>query len=227
MRRKWFEESKALEMSTIMDGNSRLSKALDLHPAVLEYIISLNPHDFARLRNPLMRRLMPPRIKLKRVAVMAGVTVARLLTEIHRIAGKELTPQDVEIISESDNEPSSRLERNHSDSWRPAWVDSAAPVVVDLLPSDERLDTDPVRPISLAIKSNPANTTILIKHKWEPQPLYDVWAKCGVEHFAEQRGPNEWWIYVRKNEETTQSKQVDVERSHPYTTNEDGESSVR
>jgi hypothetical protein len=213
-------------MSTIVDENSRLSKALDLHPAVIEYIISLNPNDFSRLRNPLMRRLMPPRITLKRVAVMAGVTVANLLTEIHRIAGKELTPEDVDVISESENE-ASRLRRNHGDSRRPSWADSAAPVVVDLLPSDEKLDIDPVRPISLAIKANPANTTILIKHKWEPQPLYDVWAKCGVEHFAEQQGPHEWWIYVRKNEAKCQGEQVDVGRSNPCTTNKDRTSSAR
>ncbi|MBE2223127.1 MAG: hypothetical protein IAF02_16415 [Anaerolineae bacterium] len=41
---------------------SKLSKALTLHADVLPYIISLNPHDFERLNNPLMRQLMPPRI---------------------------------------------------------------------------------------------------------------------------------------------------------------------
>ena len=41
---------------------TRLKEALDLDPRVAEYVISLNPHDFERLRNPLMRRLMAPRI---------------------------------------------------------------------------------------------------------------------------------------------------------------------
>ncbi len=45
---------------------------------------------------------------------------------------------------------------------------------------------------------NPVGTVILIKHKWEPQPLYDVWDRVGVEHFTTQIGDDEWWIVVRK-----------------------------
>lgn len=40
--------------------NTRLKEALGLDPRVVDYIVSLNPHDFQRLRNPLMRRLMSP-----------------------------------------------------------------------------------------------------------------------------------------------------------------------
>ena len=39
---------------------------------------------------------------------------------------------------------------------------------------------------------------ILVKHKWEPQPLYDIWIRTGIEHFAEQQSADEWWIYLRK-----------------------------
>ncbi len=59
-------------MSIEVDESSKLSKALRLHPDVLDYIVSLNPHDFKRLYNPLMRRMMPPRISLARVAEMTG-----------------------------------------------------------------------------------------------------------------------------------------------------------
>ncbi len=51
-------------MSQVIHANTRLNKALELHPQVLDYIVSLNPHDFRRLHNPLMRRLMSPRITL-------------------------------------------------------------------------------------------------------------------------------------------------------------------
>lgn len=57
-----------------MNGNTRLSKALDSHPDVLEMIVGLNPRDFSRLRNTRMRRFMAPRITLRRVAAMAGVS---------------------------------------------------------------------------------------------------------------------------------------------------------
>ena len=57
-------------MSPIINANTRLNKALDLHPQVLDYIVSLKPHDFQRLHNPLMRRFMSPRITLGRIAKM-------------------------------------------------------------------------------------------------------------------------------------------------------------
>ena len=37
-------------MAILVDGESRLSQALALHPDVLEYVVGLNPHDFRRLQ---------------------------------------------------------------------------------------------------------------------------------------------------------------------------------
>lgn len=47
-------------MRADVGSNTRLKKALDLDPRVVDCIVSLNPHDFQRLRNSLMRRLSPP-----------------------------------------------------------------------------------------------------------------------------------------------------------------------
>ena len=65
-----------------LSGETQLSHALDAIPGALDYIVSLNPHDFKRLRNPFMRRYMSPRIRLRRVAAMAGVPEERLLREL-------------------------------------------------------------------------------------------------------------------------------------------------
>jgi hypothetical protein len=67
--------------------DTRLKEALDLDPRVVDYIVSLNPHDFQRLRNPLMRRLTSPRIMLSRVAAMAGVPVGELLEGVAALGG--------------------------------------------------------------------------------------------------------------------------------------------
>lgn len=74
-------------MRAAVGSNTRLKKALDLDPRVVDYIVSLNPHDFQRLRNPLMRRLMSPRITLSRVAVMAGVPVGEPLEGVAALGG--------------------------------------------------------------------------------------------------------------------------------------------
>ena len=70
---------------------------------------------------------------------------------------------------------------------------------MDLLPLDEALNADPMPPVMVPLEALPPGGVLLIKHKWEPQPFYDVWSKMGdVEWFSEQIGPDEWWIWVRR-----------------------------
>ena len=187
-------------MSLLVNEDSPLSKALELHLDVLEYIVSLDPHDFTRLRNPLMRKLIPPRITLRRVATMAGADVVEMLEQIHRIAGSPLYDEELDLLR--GRVPSNTAERAvTSDPVLPDWAMVGRPVLVDLLASDSRLDADPMLPINRALNTNPVGTVVLIKHRWEPQPLYDVWDRIGVEHFASQIKEDEWWIVVRKTKD--------------------------
>ena len=184
-------------MAIKVDESSKLSEALKLHPDVLEYIVSLNPHDFTRLRNPLMRKLMPPRITLARLARMTQTPVLELLASIHDIAQTPLTGEDRRVLAQ-------RLAAQSAASlpWSPTpappWIDHKVAQVIDLLESDARLDADPMPPISRGLKQVDPGEVILVKHQWEPQPLYDIWHKVGIEYFAVQRSPDEWWIYLRR-----------------------------
>jgi Domain of unknown function (DUF1858) len=171
---------------TTISATTKLSKALELHPDVLEYIISLDPHDFDRLRNPVMRKLMSPRISLGRIATMTGMNVNALLEQIAVLSGAKVEPSTVEIL----NTPSS--------SERPEWVMDATRTV-NLLPMDEMLNEDPMPPVMLEVKKLKPGEVLLIRHKWEPQPFYDIWAKMpGLEWFAESVSADEWQIWVRR-----------------------------
>ncbi len=79
----------------------------------------------------------------------------------------------------------------------PEWIRQEIAVVVDLLESDVRLDADPMPPIMKSLKNLAADEVMLVKHIWEPQPLYDIWSKQGVDYYAEQKSSEEWWIYLR------------------------------
>jgi Domain of unknown function (DUF1858)/Uncharacterized conserved protein (DUF2249) len=171
---------------TTISATTKLSKALELHPDVLEYIISLDPHDFDRLRNPVMRKLMSPRISLGRIATMTGMNVNALLEQIAILSGAKVEPSTDEIL----NTPSS--------SERPAWVTDTTRTV-NLLPMDELLTEDPMPPVMLEVKKLKPGEVLLIRHKWEPQPFYDIWAKMpGLEWFAESVSADEWQIWVRR-----------------------------
>ena len=177
-------------MRETIGPKTRLKEALDLDPRVAEYVISLNPHDFERLRNPLMRRLMAPRITLSRVAAMAGLPQGELLTRIAELGG----------VGTESGHPDRPLPQSPREA--PPWVAGAATEstpTVDLLPLDDALDGDPMPPVIRAVKALAPGEVLLVKHRWEPQPFYDVWNRMGgLEWFAERVGDEEWRIWVRR-----------------------------
>ncbi len=185
-----------------VNETSKLAKALQLHPDVLDYIVSLNPHDFNRLRNPLMRRLMPPRITLARIAKMTNTPIVEMLVRIHETAGRPLTEEERKELSRSVEDTAEGDLASNQDT-APDWIQQKVAVTIDLLESDARLDADPMTPIMKSLKRLAPDDVMVVKHKWEPQPLYDIWEKTGVDHWATQHGEDEWWIFVRKKEVTT------------------------
>lgn len=171
-----------------INADTRLSTVLGFDPDIVSYIVALNPHDFARLHNPLMRRFMTPRITLGRVAAMAGVSLDTMLAAIAALVGATVVPAPTPpVLAESPAE-------------RPDWLENAdmeRVIEVNLLPLDDALDADPLLPIMQALKATKPGEIVRIRHRWEPQPLYDVWAKMKTrEWFSEQIAPDEWWIWV-------------------------------
>lgn len=175
-------------------GETRLNIALDNIPGAVEYIVSLSPHDFARLNNPLMRKLMSPRISLRRVAAMAGMSEAELLEHLAALGG------DVEVRTAAPVGLTAPLTSPQSPAAPPAWMaevtDDRIPWV-DLLPIDDT-QGDPFAPISIAVKKMAAGTVVGVRHRWQPQPFYDVWTRMGIAWFARQVADDEWYIYVYK-----------------------------
>ena len=178
------------EVHNLLKPSTRLSKALELHPDVLEYIVSLQPHEFERLRHPIMHKLIPPRISLERVAAIAKIPVRALLEQLGKLTGA-----NVEIVGEITLPQSSKI--------RPAWLENIDPnscLSVNLLPLDERLEADPMPPVMLEVKKLRSGQVLVVQHKWEPQPFYDVWSKMpGLEWFSEQVRDDEWRIWLHKD----------------------------
>lgn len=172
-----------------MNGKTRLSVALAAHPSVLEYIISFNPHDFQRLRNPLMNKVMPPRITLGRIAAMVGIPEKELVDKIKEIAG--ITEDWTDDSTEHEAMPQSAKEK-------PSWlVQCAAGSItwVDVTPLDAHLG-DPMPPINIAVNTSKPGDVIGVKHMWEPQPLFDIWHARGFKFWSEQIEPDLWHVYV-------------------------------
>ncbi len=172
----------------LIDRDTRLSQVLDSVPGALEYVIGLNPHDFNRLRNPVLRRYMANRISLGRVAAMTAVPEDEVVGQLRALAGQPDTPTlAAGVLPESSEE---------APSWM-ADVDYDAIRVVDLFQVDA-VEGDPFPAISLAVRQLGPGEVLVIRHHWDPQPLYDIWSKMGMQWWAQQVGPDEWHVFVRR-----------------------------
>jgi uncharacterized protein (DUF2249 family) len=172
--------------------DTRLARVLDEIPGALEYVVGLNPHDFSRLRNGVTRKYMAPRISLGRIAAMVNMSEQQLLSELAALSGG--------TASLGAAEPTNSAVRPQSPTVPPRWLaDAEAERLhqVNVLRIDDVLG-DPLPPINAAIKRLEPGSVLTIHHRWEPQPLYDVWTKMGLEWFAEKAGPEEWLIFVHR-----------------------------
>lgn len=175
-----------------MNGNTRLSEALAANSAILDYVVSLNPHDFERLHNPILRRVMPPRITLRRIAKMVGIPEREFVAKINQLAGlpdedEPIEPHKSELLPQSSPVPPDWL----------AGVEKESLTWVNVLPIDAE-GGDPMPPINIAINGSKPGEVVGIKHKWEPQPFYDIWHARGFQFWSTQIGPDEWHIFVYK-----------------------------
>lgn len=171
-----------------MNGDTRLSEALKASPAILDYIVSLNPHDFNRLHNPLLAKVMPPRITLRRIAAMVNMPVSELVANLHRLAGlPDEAREEEKALPHSSPEP-------------PAWwrnTDINKITWVDVTPID-LAHGDPMPPINIAINLSKPGDVIGIKHMWEPQPFYDIWHSRGFEFWSQKQKDDLWHVFVRR-----------------------------
>jgi hypothetical protein len=174
-----------------ISAQTRLSEVLDLDPQVVDYIVSLKADLFQRLYHPSMRRLMAKRVTVGRVAAMAQVPVAEVLTQIATLA-------NVTVAADSPMEalPLSPLQRP---AWLVAVPDHATIRVLDVrsLHTDLMIDLLPI--VLRTVKALAPSEVFRLVHVAEPQPLYDIWHTMGqIEWFAEPISAHEWWIWVRR-----------------------------
>jgi hypothetical protein len=172
-----------------MNGDTKLSEALKANEEILEYIISLNPHDFERLRNPLMRKVMPVRITLRRIAAMTKRNEQELLDHINKLAGLPLEKVDP-------NRPEPVQDEKHMPEWM-TNLDQDKIKWANVLEGDEQL-ADPMPPINKVVNQLSPGEVVGIMHKWQPQPLFDIWEMRGLDFWSKQVGPDEWHIFVHK-----------------------------
>lgn len=161
----------------------KISEVLQRYPQALDELVGLSP-AFAKLRNPVMRRVQSRLVTVAQAAAIAGLEPAQLTRQLNQAVG--ITASDTHNQSNSPDEKLSLV--------APEWV-GTAPVAqeLDARPIMARGE-EPFRAIMSAARLVPVGSILRLHTGFEPLPLYDALGKLGFAHHARQIDPDHWQV---------------------------------
>lgn len=177
----------------------KVKQVLALGDQMLEAFYLLAP-AFERLRYPKLRRAMSGRVNVAQAARIGGVPIAEALYVLNLAAG---CSHD-ELADELGHLPRESYEVTETNAYR-------MPKELRELEDDDRrvrfVDVmehafqhkDPLPTIARGLISLEGDEEVLlVRHPFDPIPLRDMFARRGFSSWAEERRPDDWYIYFFK-----------------------------
>lgn len=167
----------------------KVSEVLAQYPQTLDVFVEVSP-AFAKLKNPLLRKMLASRVTLEQAAKIANLAPETLVTTLNRACGLVSGP---DVAAETDALKPAPVSAADE---RPALLDKLAPgqlVLVDVR-EDIAHNVDPFKKIMTAVKQLQDGQVMHLVNVFEPVPLYDVLGHRGLKHWSEQIG-KEWHVY--------------------------------
>ena len=174
----------------LITANTKISAIIKENPAAIEAIVSINKH-FEKLRNPVLRKLLAPRVTIRDAAKIGGC-------EINDFYNK-LIPLGFEIASENNSQ------LKIMESTRPDFMKSVSEentTTLDVRPSLAS-GLDPFGLIMQTLSTMPRENTLLIINTFEPVPLINILKKKGFEHYTESKADNSILTYLKNTSDTS------------------------
>jgi len=166
-----------------INRNTRISTLIKENKETIEIIGSINK-NFLKLKNPILRRVLAPRVTIVDAAKVGGVTLEILVEKLEKI-GFEF-------------ENNLATTQNKTIQKKTTTLTSQIGNIENLVTLDVRptLDSgvDPFKIIMQAIKELKANETLQITNTFEPIPLIRKLESKGYDSWTER--PEEGLVYT-------------------------------
>lgn len=180
-----------------INANTKIAALIKQHPDALEAIISISP-KFAKLRNPLLRKVIAGRASITMASKIGGCSVDDFFNKL-RPLGFEI---DTAVVSSEE-----------------ALENKPAPAFMQNIPADKLIEldvrqaietgNDPLGIIVQKVKSLQTGSVLKIINSFEPIPLMHLLAKQGFESYSETVSYDLVNTYFYKKNDTAPSSEND------------------
>lgn len=157
-----------------------VADAIRSDPAVVDRLVALDP-VFAKLRNPVLRKVMARLVRFRDAAKVAGVPLEAIMAAVNG----EAQPAS----SEKSEAPS---DAGPAPGWM-ASVDPEAAAHLDVRPILAAGD-EPLGAVMRAAAAVPEGGVLLLEAPFDPVPLRRVLVRKGFVSHAEPLGPEHWRV---------------------------------
>ena len=158
-----------------ISASTKISTLIKENEAVIDVISSINKH-FKKLRNPVLRKMLAPRVSIADAARIGGVPVCVMIDKLKEVGFKTDDDCGCETASPKDKY---RLNKNDSPMRKETIVE------LDVRPILEG-GTDPFDAIMAKLKTMDESHTLLIINTFEPIPLLNILKKKGYTYETER-----------------------------------------
>ncbi len=172
--------------------NTKISRILRENRNAVDTIASINKH-FKKLNNPVLRRVLAPRVTVKDAAKIGNISVNEFLKRLENIG--------FEVIYDDETVTSSPIED-----------DKPKTTISNLVKLDVRSTmnsgADPFSEIMGALKEMKADETLKLINIFEPVPIIQILQEKGYKSWTEKISDNEYHTYFSKEVGTSHKEIV-------------------
>ena len=174
----------------LVTAKTKISHLIKSNKDAIDIIASINPH-FKKLKNPILRRLLAPRVNVSEAARIGGVSVNDFLQKLY-MHGFEVELNEIEnTFSEDVNIESNDKNKNLDIMKRTNIVELDVRPILDG-------GVDPFEAIMGKLKQMSDDQTLLIINTFEPVPLLNILKSKGYEYEVERPESGIVHTYMKK-----------------------------
>lgn len=162
-------------------SRTKISRILKENKLAIETIASINPH-FKKLNNPVLRRVLAPRVTVKDAAKIGKVSINEFIQKLKDIGFDVIFEEQTQKIEE----------KTETKGKEPSEI-----MVLDVRPTIES-GADPFKEIMAAVKELKESETLKVINVFEPIPLITILKEKGYKSRTDEISNDEFHTFFTK-----------------------------